>query len=109
MEEEHERQIDEIIKSVSRNYDPASSNMKVYLTKMQQQVKEILAKYSIKMNRQKAKTEAVKGYNLCKDNAHAYFDFKKRCLFPDHETLDSKERDDYRNELIEEYRYNVKK
>ncbi len=40
-----------------------------------------MEKYGIAVNRKFMKIEGKKGYNKCKDNAMAFFDYKKGVLF----------------------------
>ena len=58
------------------------------------QVKDIIEKFRININRAMMKSELKKGFNKCKDNKLAFFEYKTRKLFPKNEEgLDAYERD----------------
>lgn len=56
-----------------------------FLTAIEKQVREIIDKFRIKVNRDLMKEEIKKGFNKCKDNNLAFFEYKLGKLFPRNE------------------------
>lgn len=52
-----------------------------YVSNTEKELKDIMEQYRISINRQKMKEEGNKGFNKCKDNKKAFFDYKKGKLF----------------------------
>lgn len=79
---EHKRIVDEILDNHRRHRKSILSSEEVIMSDLEKEVKTLIEKYRIIVNRENLGKESVKGFNKCKDNDLAFIIHKKGSLFP---------------------------
>lgn len=68
----------------------------------EKEIKNIMDRFNIKLNRFKSKEDRQKAYNQCKDNEKVFFEYKKdeKLVFPKKQALEPYEIDQKRRKFI---------
>ena len=106
---EQSKLVNEIINNLRKNKISLGGRVEEYVSSTEKEIKEIMNKFRIKINRQEMKDENNKGVNKCKDNKKAFFEYKLGKLFLRNKELDPYEQDQERKRLVQKVTRKLKK
>lgn len=107
MDSEHQRIVDEIIENL-KNHKKNVGGDDLIMSEGEKEVRAIIEKYGIRINRAEMGKERHKGYNKCKDNDAAFITYKKGSLFPRRGYVEPYEIAKERQEMLEDVERRIK-
>ncbi|CDW86001.1 UNKNOWN [Stylonychia lemnae] len=107
--QEHTKVVNEIITNLKKNNLKTHSGSDEYVSQTEKEVRGIMDRYRIQINRSKMKNEGNKGVNKCKDNKKAFYEYKLGRLFLRTMEQDNYEQDQERKKLVQRVARKLKK
>ena len=105
---EHKRIVEEILENHRKNRSSILAKDENVMTDTEKEVKQLIEKFNIIINRQYLSVESKKGYNKCKDNNLAFIQHKKGTLFPKKGVVEQYEIEKERKEALDDLNHRIK-
>jgi hypothetical protein len=113
LDPDHKRLIEEILQSHTKHRSSmgtqGGNSSDIIMSDAEREVRALIEKYAIIVNRKKLGEESLKGYNKCKDNVLAFIQHKKGTLFPRRGVLDAYQIEQGRRIVFDEIQSTIKK